>query len=408
MALLSVAFGLAISSKMASLRAAILLTLLLAFPLTILAFILFGFGLSSAAHDAWPGIAQGSPIWLPTAYQRAPFGTDYVIYLILLPIASIALPAWFLYEVTIANLTSITDDRSTGLKRWFLIAAPVLALAAGVFPVSVGGTKPAIPLIVSMSIFYVFLGFCVFLFAGDPIGPSRRVQIHWDAIRASRFRRFLGPGVMRSAVLLLILGLGAISALTLFGVVLLRAPGVLTTEIQTAQLYAFAEYAAAFYVFVVGLGAWLRARATSSLSTRVLLFAILFGIAVGPWMVAAIAGLITDGVSSDDALLVASPSPFYSYVIVDAIDDKDGSAAKVTAGLLCSAGWVILGLLLLASAGRRARRIIADHAAAQRHAYVRLREEDASIAAAEAEADRLRAAMEVRAGSEGTSASVQP
>ena len=41
-ALLSVAFGLAISSKMSSLRAAIVVTLLLAIPLTVLAFVSFG------------------------------------------------------------------------------------------------------------------------------------------------------------------------------------------------------------------------------------------------------------------------------------------------------------------------------------------------------------------------------
>lgn len=390
-ALLSVAFGLAISSKMASLRAAILLTLLLAFPLTILAFLAFGVGLSAAAHDAWSGVAEGSPIWLPTAYERAPFGVDYVVFLFLLPLAAVALPAWFLYEVTIANLTSITDDQSTGLKRWFLVAVPVLAIASWIPMMSTRPSNQGEVLIVGMSAFYIFLGFSVFLFAGDPIGPSHRVKIHWDQIRASRLRRFLGPGIMRSASLTLILGLGAIVALTLAGVVVVSLGSATNKDEQIAQVCAFSEYAAAFYVFVVGLAAWIRARSTSALTTRVLLFAVLFGVAVGPWIVAAIAGLIVDGVSGDDALLVASPSPFYAYVIVDALDEPNPDT-QVLAGLACSVGWALLGFVLLAVARTKSAKIIIAHEAVRAQAEALLAEEDVAIAAAEAEAERQRAA----------------
>lgn len=390
-ALLSVAFGLAISSKMASLRAAILITLLLAFPLSILAFLAFGVGLSAAAHDAWSGVVEGAPIWLPTAFERAPFGLDYVVFLFLLPLAAVALPAWFLYEVTIANLTSITDDQSTGLKRWFVVAVPVITLAAGIPMVSARPTNQGEVLIVGMSAFYVFLGFSVFLFAGDPIGPSRRVQMHWDAIRASRLRRFLGPGIMRSASLTLIFGLGAILALTLFGVLFINMVGTPDKDTQIAQVCAFAEYAAAFYVFVVGLATWIRARSMSALSTRVLLFAVLFGVAIGPWIVAAIAGLIADGVSGDDALLVASPSPFYAYVVVDALDEANPDT-QVLAGIVCSIGWVVLGFALLALARTKSAKIIAAHEAVRTHAESLLAQEDITIAAAEAEAERLRGA----------------
>ena len=56
-----------------------------------------------------------------------------------------------------------------------------------------------------------------------------------------------------------------------------------------ALLCAFSSVVlVAFYVFVVGLSAFLRARASSALVARVLLFALLFVIAVGPWILAAI------------------------------------------------------------------------------------------------------------------------
>ena len=192
-ALLSVAFGLAISSKMASMRGAIVVTLLLAFPMSIFAFSTLGVGLSFAAHDAWPAVARGAPVWLPTAYERAPFGLNYVVFLLALPVAGVALPAWLLYEVTVANLTSVTDDRSFGLKRWFVAALPAFAVAA-MLPVAVThGSERQGTAIFALTLISMFLLFATFVFSGDPVGPSRRVTIHWDRAQASRARRFLGP-----------------------------------------------------------------------------------------------------------------------------------------------------------------------------------------------------------------------
>ena len=128
-AVLAVAFGLAISSKMASLRAAIVVTLLLAFPLSGWAFGVFGSGLSFAAHRLWPSIPEGPPIWLPSAFVRAPFGIEYVAFLIAMPLGAVAVPAWFLYE-----RPSPPDQRhrrpSSGLKRWFAAATPVCVATA--------------------------------------------------------------------------------------------------------------------------------------------------------------------------------------------------------------------------------------------------------------------------------------
>lgn len=361
LALLSIAFGLAMSSLMTSMRSAIVITLLLAIPLSTLAFISGGVGLSYAAHHAWPGVAEGPPIWLPTAYERAPFDLAYVVFLIVLPLMSVGLPAWFLYEVTISNLTSVTDDRSSGLKRWFLVAAPALTLAAAVpvFTVNVGDRGAAAALGVTGLFF--FFSFCVFLFAGDPIGPSRRVTIHWDRIGAGRFRRFLGPGVMRSATLLLVAGGAGIALVALFGMERTAAASG-TSSNDVGALACWAGYALAFYVFTVGLGAFLRARSSTSLGARVLLFAILFGVSVGPWIVAAIAGLVADH-AGRDALVVAAPSPFYVFVMLDAIgrSGRASGSLVIVVGVITAVVYALLGLMLLALAGGRCREIIRKH-----------------------------------------------
>ncbi|XXY53925.1 ABC transporter permease subunit [Sorangium sp. So ce269] len=392
-ALLGVAFGLAISSKMASLRAAILVTLLLAFPLSICLFTAAGAGLSYAAHMAWPEVPEGPPIWLPVAYQRAPFGLDYALFLVLLPIAAIVVPAWFLYQVTVANLTSESDDRSSGLKTWFVACTPVVAAAAAVPAFSVDAHERMPAIIAGMCAMFAFLTFCVFLFAGDPIGPSRRVEVHWARRRASRLRRFLGPGIVRSAYLLLAAGVPAILALWAAGHRLVLGATTAAPEISARQLGYFAVYALAFYVFLVGLGAFLRARTAAPMIARVLLLTLLFAIAVGPWIVAAIAGLVAELGTSESALLVAAPSPFYAFAMIAKATQGDPGPVVIV-GYAAAVGWLVIGLGLLAAARARCAAVIAQRDAAFAETSALLDQEDEAALAAE------QAALAHAAGSE--------
>ena len=379
-ALLSVAFGLAISSKMASLRAAIFVTLLLIFPISIIAFLTFGLGLSYGAHHAWSGVPEGMPIWLPTAYERASFGVNYVVFLLFLPVTAVALPAWFLYEVTIANLTSMTDDRATGLKRWFLVAAPVLTVAALVPVLASDASDRMLAANAGLCALLTFFSFCVFLFQGDPIGPSRRVAAAWDEARAGPFRRFLGPGVTRSALLAFAVGVGS---LVLVGVASGVAMRGAHRDDQLSVLVLFG-YAVCFYVFIVGLGAFLRARTSTAMVSRVVLFMILFAIAGGPWIFAVIADLLAHK-TTHEALIIAAPSPFYAFLMIDAIQ-RSRSEAQIIAGVVAMALWAVLGLIFLSLARARCARIIADH-------EVMLAETDRILAAEDAAEARAAAGL---------------
>ncbi len=383
-ALLSVAFGLAISSKMTSLRVAIVLTLLLAFPTAIVSFLVGGFALSYAAHKAWPDVAEAGPIWLPTAYERASFGVPYVIFLFFIPIAAVVLPAWFLYEVTVANLTSPTDDRSTGLKKWFAVAAPVLAAAAAVPAFTVRGSDLLPTVVAGMSALLSFLTFSIFLFAGDPLGPSRRVVAHWDRAGAGALRRFLGPGLMRAAWLLLGEGTVLLAVLAVIGLALIHDPTSAPAALRAQQLACFTGYALTFYVFLVGLGAFLRARVSSPMVARVLLFTLLFAISVGPWIVAAIAGLIADHGAGNDSLVIAAPSPFYVFLMMSQLDRTGSTSTEpiLIAGAAASAAWLTLGVALFAGARARASTLVAQHEAALAQTDAMLAQEDEAAARA--------------------------
>ncbi len=375
-ALLSVAFGLAISSAMASGRTAIVLTLLLAFPITLIAFFGLGMGLSVAAHQAWPAVISGAPVWLPTAYERAPLSIEYVTFLVLIPVASIALPAWFFYEITLANLTSPSDDRSTGLKVWFTVMTPILTIAAAIPAAAAPSTSPYVGFVIALSVMFAFLVFALFIFQGDAIGPSRRVLTHWQAQKAGWIVRFFGPGLMRTMTLVIVLGTGAIALIGIAGMAVAAwSPLVIgTRSLEGERVIAFAEYAATYFLFLAGFAAWVRTRSSTPGIARVMLLVAIFLSAAGPWIIAAIAGVISD--SSDNALVVAAPSPFYVLVLLDALDHPSRGMA-IVAGAVSSFAWGLIGLGLLAAATARARGIIHKHHAMLAEADSLLAKEDA-------------------------------
>ncbi len=377
-ALFGVAFGLAVSSRMASVRSAIVVTLLLAFPMSTTAFLTFGVGLSFRAHQLWAAVPEGPPVWLPTAYARAPFGADYVVFLVLMPLLAVIVPAWFLYEVTIANLTGPGDDRASGLKRWFTFAAPALTVAAAV-PIAVApsGASRAGAAVAGIVCLFLFLVFSAFLFVGDVLGPSRRVKARWDRAGAGSVVRFFGPGIVRSSVLLLAggaLALGGLMAAGALGSALAPVgPGTNATGVLL-----FGAYGLGFFVFVVGLAAWLRSRTAVPLAARLLMLAVLFGVAVAPWVVMAIGGIVSD--RWDSAMVaIAAPSPFFAFALIDA---PGKHAVTVNAGIAAAIGWGALGAVLMGAASRTCAGIVRRHEAALAEGDRRLAAEDEAAHAA--------------------------
>jgi ABC-type transport system involved in multi-copper enzyme maturation permease subunit len=388
-ALLSVAFGLAVSSKMESLRGALLVTLLAAVPISGFCYSVFGVGGSAAANDLWHTIPEGPPVWLPTAYGRVPFGIEYVVYLIVLPVLAISLPAWLLYEVTRSNLTSITDDRTIGMKRWYVVTTIALTGVAFVPLFATRGTKIADRHIAGMLLYCAFILFSAFLFAGEAIGPSRRVK---RLLREKSFvRRFLAPGVVPTARLLLLGSVGPLCLLAIGGIAYLSARGLpryssLTADEQIEQIVLFTVYALGFTLFTIGLTSWLRSRASSTATPRVMLLVVMFLLTAGPWVLAAMAGVMSTRGSS--AIAVAAPSPVFAlYVVGDVV--RRGAADKTVPvlALLCAAGaYGALGAFFTLSSARRCQRIVAQHEAMLVEADRRLAVEDAEAL------ERMRAA----------------
>jgi hypothetical protein len=353
-AVLSVAFGLAMSSRMATPAFAILATLMVSVLCSIGAYGGLGVALSYAVNDLWPGVVAGAPVWLPTAYVRADFGAEYVAILVLLPFVLIAVPAWLFYEITIANMAAPSDDRSTRLRCWTLVSMPGLALAAA----GCGAAfRNAAWFLLGVGALFTLALFVGFLFAGEPLGPSRRVEVHWQRDSASALRRFVGPGVISACVTLMLLALGCFGVIALAGYLFVSDHG------ERIAILSFGYYASAFCLFVADFAAWTRARAHGPGVPRVLLLGALFLAFVGPYIAMAIAGVSGSGTS---AMLVAAPSPIYAFHMVGhardvtllasgAVAPDPERDAALFAGAVCATAWAIIGLGLLAVATTRVR-----------------------------------------------------
>jgi ABC-type transport system involved in multi-copper enzyme maturation permease subunit len=371
--MLWVGFGLAMSSRLVQARGAIVVTLVASLPMAGVAFGVFGFGFGSLAHSLWPQVPREIPVWLPVAYVRGELDLWYVLLLGLGPLALFGLPLWGLYEATLANLTEPTDDRSTGLKRWFvgfLVAAAISSVTAiGAVPSSevssVTGTAVGLTSVAGL------LGILILL--PDPLGASRRVQKRWEIDAAGPIRRWLGPGLIRTMVLALA-GPLLVIALQL-GVVVVRG-----AFLHFDSVLRFTGYTVGFYVFCVGLTVYMRARSNNANTVRLLLLLLVTAIAAIPPIVAFIVGVALFQ-NPEGAWVLAAPSPAFLVTFAKGINDT-----HEIVGWVASVGWGALGVLLFRIGRQKIDGILLDFEDRLKASDRMYREEDEALAAAAAEA----------------------
>jgi ABC-type transport system involved in multi-copper enzyme maturation permease subunit len=377
---LSVAFGLAVSSLMSSLRGAIVVTLMLAILTGPILYLVFGFGASFGIHKLWTNVPEAFPIWLPLAYSRGTLGLEYVLLLVLVPLLAMVVPAWFLYEATIANLSGEADDRSTGLKRWFFFCSPLIAAACAVPGVVADDDEGRMVLsVVGLSALALYLAFCAFLFAGEPPGPSRRVRVHWERQGVGPLRRFFGPGLARTGALVALLGFVCVWLVAFGDMALLQFLGTTSRKGRyIEEVFFFGLYTAGFFLFVTGLASWLRSRGQAPWIARLVAAALLFLICAGPWVVAAIGGALAQH-HGDDWLIIGAPSPFFAIYMVSWLDTSHSRSEVpvLEIGAACSVLWGLLGIALLGAAARRSHLTVRAHDAAAAASEAALRAEDA-------------------------------
>ena len=357
--LVAVGYGVSVGAASHGSGSATLVALASALAFAPLLYVAVGFGMSFFAHATWPEVPRFSPVWLPLAYARGKLDGWYVVLLFALPLAVVGLALWFLYELTVARLSAETDDRASGLKRWYLVALPVVTAVATVPGLMTRGPSRLSAWTGGLGGLFVFVVFSAYVFVGDALAPSRRVEFRWKQANAGWRARVLGPGLVQTCTLVMVTSLLAFAIYALVGGAVLAndsnrgAPPALSIA-----LVSTGEYWSAFFVFLVGFLLWARVRADSASGARVLCTMIGAIALAAPWI-----AYLTFGYAAarqvGDTIVIAAPSPLYTFVMAGAIERGEPHVA-LTSGLLCSLGWISMGLVLFGLGARRATRIVAE------------------------------------------------
>jgi hypothetical protein len=358
-AMIAVAYGISVGASAHGSGSATLVAMASALVGAPALYVAVGLGMSLLAHATWPDVPSFSPVWLPLAYARGRFDGWYVLLLIVLPVALVTLVLWFFFELTVARLSAATDDRSSGLKRWFLASVPVMTLIAAVPGYMTHGSSRIYAWIGGLGGLFVFLVFGAYVFAGDALGVSHRVEFAWQKRNAGWTKRVLGPGLVQTFMVVLVAGLLSLALYALGGAAILSrdAPRGAPPAASIALL-SCGEYWSAFFVFLAGFLVWARVRADSPGGARVLTTMIGAVALAAPW-IAFLAFGFASSRQLHDTMLVAAPSPLYSLVVVGAIESGEPHVA-MTSGLACSLGWIAMGLVLFGLGARRATRLVAE------------------------------------------------
>jgi hypothetical protein len=333
---IAVGFGLAVSSGAATPAMALLVTLPLAVSASMLTY--FGFGVvgSMLAHEAWSSVPQGMPVWLPTAYARADVDAIYGVFLVAIPLGVAYILASFFREVTIANLSDPSDDRSSGLKRWFCTAS-ALVVAVGALPPWILHHDPWAIAMFAQGTLALLSTFTLLVLCAEPAGPSRRVLSQWRLSNVNALRRFFGPGLARTLVLLV--GVTAVGQMVLTVVGMAASTGSSTGRYLIANAL-FAGYTTCFFGFLAGFAMFTRSLPKGRLPPRAMLSLAIFAAVAGPLFVLAIAGLSTS--SAGKAYWIAAPSPLYVFALIDPPGISTRHPALST-GVAAMIGWAALG-----------------------------------------------------------------
>jgi hypothetical protein len=373
-ALVSVSFGLAVSSGAKSTAVALLTTLPLAFGMSMATYFVAGVGGSYLAHERWPGIEGGPPIWLPTAYLRAELGVDYVVYLVVVPLALTVVFVTYFFELAVANLSDESDDRASGLKVWFVFASAVVTALGIVLPRLVHKDSWGVTIMaLALSALLSLMG--LFVLAEDLPAPPRRVVTGFARSNATALRRFLGPGIARTAALLFATAFLSQGALAYAGVLAERSRGASGHGISSILIAA--GYALSFLAFLSGLAVFVRSRPIRRFRPRTQLALAVFAAMFGPLFLVAIAGFT--GAPGGELHRLAAPSPLYAFYAIGEKVMRVGDTTTV-ASAASMAGWTLLGVLLGGGGLTRLRARAAAERAAAAVLDARLRAEDEASA----------------------------
>jgi hypothetical protein len=171
----------------------------------------------------------------------------------------------------------------------------------------------------------------------------------------------MGPGIAKTALLLVIIFAASLNVFLAAGMFFDSAPPGMSTvssfhTTHTLEMVYFAAYALAFFVFLAGFTVLLRSHPQGRFSARALLSLVTFAAFTLPLFAAAI--LKVAG-TDKAALSLAAPSPLFVFAMIAEANGKSLTSLgfeAVIPGLFAIGGWTALGLALGVTGAARASR----------------------------------------------------
>ncbi|MFT5357021.1 MAG: ABC-type transport system involved in multi-copper enzyme maturation permease subunit, partial [Polyangiales bacterium] len=259
----AVAFGVAVSARVATTRVAIIASTALFQPASIFLWSTIT-AMAFLAQREW-GIGGVGPFWFAEALSVDFFRLDVFLLVFVLPIYVAGMSVWFFLETAIAAIRPPAEDRSTRLKLWGAIAVLNQTLIASLLLAFVvePGDHFGFSYVAQVFGFLMALFLAAILMNEPPLPPRRA-----SSRRSERFAGVLsvfGPGAIPTARYATVLVGGSIAVLTL--VLLLVGTGADSDERTGLLVVGCGSVATATSYYFVG--AWLRVRLGSGIASRV-------------------------------------------------------------------------------------------------------------------------------------------
>jgi ABC-type transport system involved in multi-copper enzyme maturation permease subunit len=256
----SIAFGLAVSTRLGGTRSSTIVAVAVALPASAA---LLG---ASSMHGEWArvhwGVPATGPFWPATAVALG-LGPARVVFLLVLPLLTTAGALWYLAATAVGPLLPPSEDRGRGARLWIPLASALLLLGVVIGRVLLETTPGRDYVLVAMGAELAVAVIAALTIMGEPLDPP--------LLRRSVL---FGPGIGPASTLIALTGAATVGAL----VIAMHTIGVAPWPAEASAPMAAAM--AAWITCIASLGYALRRLLPSVTVARIVLGSLALGIAV--------------------------------------------------------------------------------------------------------------------------------
>lgn len=330
----AVAFGVALSARLASTRLAIVLATVLYVPVVLVGVSLLGV-LGEVVGDAW-GLATPGPFFYTEALATRLDRLDTWAVLVAGPLWGFGMPVWFLLASAVAAVRPAAENRVAPLKRWAAVMSLTSVAAGAVAVAATTGTRDRgeVGTLALLGIGALLL-FYASVFVNEPALPPRPwVRKQRAAPVWKRALGVFGPGAAGTVRFAFVL-LGVTTVLAVGATIGVRHLAHASDRFHPrwdATAVALGGGALIVAAFALSLGAWLRLVLRNGAAARALVWLVLFAATLVPFLGALV--IDPDALERLDhsaPLLVHSSSV---YPLVLALQLAEGHAEPLAVGRL--------------------------------------------------------------------------